>query len=103
MHIYVLKVIERLIQNDAWTDDDNQIVSEHFQKLVELKDEGILVMAGRTTHEGPSSFGIVVLNADYETSHDLMLNDPAVKKGIMTAELYPYHLALFDENYIKKG
>jgi uncharacterized protein YciI len=97
-YIYVLKVIERLIPDSAWTEADNAIVSRHFNKLVELKEEGKLVLAGRTTFEGPDSFGIVILKTSEEDARSIMLNDPAVKEGIMTANLYPYGVALISED-----
>lgn len=96
-YIYVLKVIPRLIKEEAWTEDDNEIVSRHFEKLLNLKSEGKLVLAGRTTHEGEDSFGIVILKATEAEARKIMLSDPAVESGIMTASLYPYGVAIISE------
>lgn len=96
-HIYILKLIERLYDDNAWTEKDNLIVTEHFNKLQELKSEGKLILAGRTTNEGKDTFGIVIIKADEEEAKIIMKSDPAVEQGIMTAELFPYRVALISE------
>lgn len=101
MHfIYKLKVIPRLIPSEAWTDADNEIVERHFSVLQDLQKQGKLILAGRTTHDGEDSFGIVILKGDEREARVIMENDPAVKEGIMTAELYPYRVALISEDNI---
>ena len=99
-HIYILKLISRLIPDENWTEADNKIVERHFYRLQDLKKEGKLILAGRTTQGGEDQFGIVILKADEEEARKLMNEDPAVKEGIMTAELYPYSVALIDENNV---
>ena len=43
----------------------------------------------------PSGMGIVILEVDSEEeARVLMENDPAVKEGIMEAQLFPYRVAL---------
>ncbi len=95
--IYILKLVKRLHCDEAWTDADNEIVKEHFEKLKALKADGRLILAGRTNNEGENTFGIVIINGDEEQATKLMKSDPAVKKGIMTAELFPYKVALISE------
>ncbi len=97
--LYTLKVISRLQQNDAWTAQDELIVSDHFEKLKQLKEIGKLILAGRTLREDPSDFGIVILRTETEDeAQKLMEGDPAVAQGIMNADLYPYRVALIKEN-----
>ncbi len=98
--IYMLKLIPRLVNNDAWTETDNEIVEKHFLKLQELKKDGRLILAGRTTHEGKDTFGIVIIKGTELEAQEMMANDPAVKEGIMTATLYPYRVALISEDNI---
>lgn len=102
-YIYVLKLIERLVHEEGWTATDKSIVSRHFEKLVALKESGKLVLAGRTTHEGEDSFGIVILDTEEDDARKLMNEDPAVAEGIMTAELFPYRVALISEENVSKG
>ena len=54
------------------------------------------MMAGRTENNDHSSFGLVIFKAELEKlAREIMHDDPAVKKRVMRAELYPYHIALF--------
>ncbi len=94
-YLYKLRPVDRLLTADSWTDEDNAIVEEHFKRLVELEAAGVLILAGRTLNEGDSQFGIVIFAAESEASaRQIMESDPAVVKGIMTAELFPYRVAL---------
>lgn len=53
-------------------------------------------MAGRTLNESdPSQFGIVILEVDAEEeARKIMEEDDAVKEKIMTAQLFPFRVAL---------
>lgn len=56
-------------------------------------------MAGRTLNADETAFGIVVFRADSETSaRQIMHDDPAVKLGVMHAELFPYRVALWSNS-----
>ncbi|MEH7343194.1 YciI family protein [Bacillus sp. JJ1532] len=91
--LYQLKLIPSLLDEDNWTDKENNIVQEHFEVLQSLEKEGKLILAGRTLDTDP--LGLVILEVDTEEEAiELMENDPAVKKGIMEAKLSPYRLAI---------
>ncbi|NMH67504.1 hypothetical protein HF072_01625 [Bacillus sp. RO3] len=93
--IYVLKLIPRLHKEENWTAADEDIVQGHFQRLKEFKEIGVVILAGRTLNEEEHAFGIVVFEAeDKEKAEAFMQEDPAVKEGIMTGELFPYRVAL---------
>ncbi len=93
--LYKLKLIPRLLAPEAWTDEDNAIVAEHFDRLKALHKEGILILAGRTLNEDASQFGLVIFKAATEEDARQFMNaDPAVSKGVMTATLFPYRVAL---------
>ena len=71
-------------------------VTEHFEYLQRLLAEGVLILAGRTLNTDPSAFGIVIFTAASEAeARAIVDNDPAVKSGVMRAELYPYRVALW--------
>jgi uncharacterized protein YciI len=81
---------------DGPTEREASIVREHFQYLQRLLDERVVLMAGRTLNADERAFGIIVLVATSEAvAADLVQNDPAVKHGIMNAELFPYRVALW--------
>ena len=93
--IYVLKLIPELFDENKWTSTEESIVEEHFKKLEFLLSEGKLVLAGKTLNLDEKTFGIVILEVESEVeAKNLMVNDPAVKGGIMIAELSPYRVAL---------
>ena len=77
------------------TPEEATIVAQHFAYLKDLTEQGVVVLAGRTLNNDASTFGIVILNAESEAfARNIMNNDPAVKNGVMRAELYPYRIAV---------
>jgi uncharacterized protein YciI len=98
--LYKLKLIPELLVEENWTDRENNMVYDHFKVLQGLLKENKLIMAGKTDNLDDSTFGLVILQVDCEkTARTIMENDPAVKGGIMSAELYPYSVALYNENF----
>lgn len=93
--IYVLKLIPYLLDEKNWTSKEEEIVNSHFHKLQELLKEGKLILAGRTQNMDEKTFGIVILEVDSEEeARAIMENDPSVLGGVMTAEIFPYKVAL---------
>ncbi|MBM6617386.1 YciI family protein [Bacillus suaedaesalsae] len=98
-YLYQLKLIPSLLNEDNWTERENEIVKEHFHMLQDLCEQGIVMMAGRTLVMEESGFGIVILEVDTEEeAKEIMKSDPAVKHGVMTATLFPYRVALFRDS-----
>ena len=78
--------------NDYGIEGTEEIVSEHFKYLQSLLKDGILLMAGRFSEV---LIGLSMIEAESkEAALEIMKNDPAVKKGIFHAELYPWRIAL---------
>jgi uncharacterized protein YciI len=78
------------------TEHESKSVGEHFKYLQRLTEDGTVLMAGRTLNNDERTFGIVVFLAESEEkAQELVRNDPAVKEGVMRAELYPYSVALW--------
>jgi uncharacterized protein YciI len=76
------------------TREEAAIVEEHLVYLTELAEKGTVLLFGRTTNLDANVFGIVIFKADSkESAMKIMNNDPAVRKGVMSAELYPYRIA----------
>jgi uncharacterized protein YciI len=92
--LYQLKLIPSMLDQTTWTEKENAIVQHHFEVLQTLQEEGKLLLAGRTLNADP--MGIVILEVDTEEEAiELMNNDPAVKNGMMEAQLFPYRVALY--------
>lgn len=76
------------------TDVERTAVQEHYNRLVQMLDEGNLILAGRTLNPR-NVLGIVVFETDNEeTARRVMADDPAVAKGVMRATLHPFRVAL---------
>ena len=77
-------------------EEESSILEEHVAYLQELTDRGVLHLAGRTQNQDDSTFGIIIFSAESEDSaRSIMNDDPAVKHGIMKAELFPYEIAFW--------
>jgi len=97
--IYVLRLAARLHDEQAWTKEDHAAVDQHFNRLKEASERGQVILAGRTAESLDKTFGIVVFEAkDQEAALGFMNGDPAVLAGVMTAELYPFSVALERKN-----
>lgn len=59
-YIYVLRLVSHLINENNWTEVENEIVNKHFIKLQELLKDGKLILAGRTLDMDEKRFGIVI-------------------------------------------
>ena len=101
--IYKLILVDRLFQEENWTSDDEAIVGEHFAHLQNLLKEGKLILAGKTAGLSTDTYGICIFRADsIEAAQTIMESDPAIQKGIMTATLQEYHVALYNNAYKKE-
>jgi len=97
--IYVLHLVSRLHDEQAWTKEDHAAVDRHFNRLKEAAGRGQVILAGRTSESLDKTFGIVVFEAkDQEAALEFMKDDPAVVAGVMTAELHPFSVALARKN-----
>ncbi|MEC0232503.1 MULTISPECIES: YciI family protein [Paenibacillus] len=93
--IYVIRLQPAYVDRSTWTDRENTIVEEHFQYLLQLKEAGELILAGRTETYDEKTFGIVILRVDNELEARLIMEqDPAVSSQLMISELYPYRIAV---------
>lgn len=94
--LYRIQPARLAMLSDGPTASEEAAVGEHFAYLQDLLAKGSLLMAGRTLTTDESSFGVVVFQADSESgARELMGNDPAVRSGVMRAELFPYRVALW--------
>lgn len=95
-YLYRLMPIRLGILTEGPTEHEAAIVGDHFAYLEQLTSQGRVLMAGRTLTTDENTFGIVVLVADSDSAAtELMRADPAVSRGVMTAELFPFHVALW--------
>lgn len=100
--LYRIKPARPEMLTDGPTDRETAIINEHFAYLEALVTQGIVIIAGRTLVTDERSFGIVILTAETEfEAMRIMDNDPAVKAGVMRAELFPFRLSLWSNKTLK--
>ncbi len=93
----VLTLTDKYKEEKNWTSEDQAVVGEHFQRLKKFRDEGVVVLAGRTNLplDNPDMAGLVIFYArDEKEALKFMEDDPAVKNRIMRAKVHPYGIAL---------
>ena len=96
-YLGVLTLSEKYKDEKNWTSGEQAIVGEHFQRLIKKKEEGIVVLAGRTELplDNPDMMGLVIFYAkDDKEALQFMMDDPAVKNKIMQTKVHPYGLAI---------
>jgi len=95
LFLYRIQPVRPEMLSVGETAEEEQTISEHFSYLKDLTEAGVVLLAGRTLNTDHSSFGIVIFSASSEEeARQIMLDDPAVKRRVMRAELYPYRIAL---------
>jgi uncharacterized protein YciI len=93
--LYRLSLIRPALLTEGPSVAEQATLGRHLAYLEELKARGSLVLAGRTLTTGPETFGIAVFEAsDAAEALAIMNADPAVAEGVMTAELFPYRVAV---------
>ena len=96
-YLGVLTLTDKYKDATKWTQNDEAIVREHFQRLVKFKTEGVVVLAGRTELplDNPEMMGLVIFYAkDDKEALQFMTDDPAVKHKIMQTKVHPYGIAM---------
>lgn len=93
----ILTLADKYKDEKNWTKQDEAITGEHFQRLVKMKNEGIVLLAGRTQLDlaDPTMMGLVIFYAkDEKEAIQFMQDDPAVKNKIMLVKVVPYAVAV---------
>ncbi len=92
--LYVLKAARVGILTEGPSENELPILTQHGAYLNDLSERGIVVLYGRTQNNDASTMGLVVFEAqDESTARSIMTNDPAITGGVMTGELYPYKIS----------
>ena len=94
-YLYKIQPTRLEMLSQGPTPDEAALVAQHLAYLQELAARGVVVLSGRTLNADERAFGVVIFRASSEeAARGVMTNDPAVKNGIMRAELYPYRIAV---------
>jgi ribosomal protein S18 acetylase RimI-like enzyme/uncharacterized protein YciI len=75
-------------------------IADHFSYLERLTGEGVVLLAGRTSNSDERTFGIVVFAAvSDDEAGEVVRMDPAVARGVMIAQLFPFSVALLSHDW----
>lgn len=78
------------------TEEEKQIMSEHFLYLEQKFNEGKVIVAGPCEDR---SMGVSIWEAgSREEAEEIMYNDPAVKAGIISVEIKNYRVSFWKSN-----
>ena len=95
-YIYVLRLTRANMLTEGPTEFEAAAVDDHFIRLQRLAADGVVFLAGRTLNSDATTFGIVVFAAENpEAAAEIVAADPAVRAGVMRAELFPYQIAVW--------
>ncbi len=98
--IYKLSINAPFRNKDKWTDQQEVIVSKHFNYLLKLKTNNVVLLAGKTNYDidHDENFGIVIFQSDtVEKAQSIMMKDPAVAAKLMSAKLYPFTISMIKD------
>lgn len=92
--MYRLRPSRSAMLTQGPTPDESRVIGEHFEYLTRAAAAGQVLLFGRTQTADESTFGIALLRfADAERAGEFMRADPAVRAGVMVAELFPFAVA----------
>jgi uncharacterized protein YciI len=73
---------------------ERDTVGAHVAYLEGLLAAGVVVLFGRTQTTDASTFGLVIFRAGSPIeAQQVMADDPAVRTGVMRADLFPFRIA----------
>ncbi len=94
-YLYKIQATRLGMLTEGPTPQEVETISNHFNYLKNLTEQGVAIFVGRTLTTDASTFGITIFKADTEeAAREIMNNDPAVIRGVMRAELYPFKVVL---------
>ncbi|MES2619354.1 MAG: YciI family protein [Bacteroidota bacterium] len=96
--MYVLRLTEQYRNEANWTEETKETVSQHFNYLKGLYENGVMKLVGKTDYDvaHDENRGFAIFEADsMEKANYIMNNDPCIVKGVMTAKLHPFNIALY--------
>jgi len=92
--LYRLQPTRPAMLTDGLTAEEREAVAEHLAYLQRLAAAGVVLLFGRTQTTDASTFGIVIYRAaSLDEARQVMAHDPAVRAGVMRADVFPFRVA----------
>lgn len=82
---------------EAWTAADEQVGTDHFERLRQAAADGVVILAGRSQDGiGPA---VVIFEADSEEEARAFVEaDPFLTSGLFRASMHPFRVAVAPES-----
>jgi len=94
-YLYRIQPTRPTMLTEGLTPREEEIISQHFNYLKQLTEQGVMILVGRTQNRDEDTFGIAIFQAaSEEEARTIMDSDPAVVHGVMSARLFPFRIAL---------
>jgi uncharacterized protein YciI len=91
IYLYTLHPTRPAMLTEGATDSERALAAQHWVYSQDLLKKEVVIFAGRTLVKTEDSFATVVIRANSEEEALAIMNeDPAVKKGLFRARLFPY-------------
>jgi len=98
--MYIVRPVRPEMVSESQTEAEEEIISQHFQYVHALVQEGRALVVGRTLNKDEEGFGLVIFRADdFESALALAEADPAVLHGVMRATVYPFRVVLLSSTW----
>lgn len=89
--IYEIKLFEQFKHKSKWQEKEHQTQKQHLDYLDSLTKEGVIEIAGIQSQGLTEQKGVILLTVkNYEEAHQIAMNDPSVKEGMMTVSIYSF-------------
>ncbi len=91
--IYEITLYEPYKNVSQWSDRERNIQERHLTYLDSLTKKGDLEIAGIVDPSLENQTGLIILSVDtYEQAQQIVVEDPSIKEGMMSARLRPIHI-----------
>lgn len=93
--LYKLQLVRGDMLRRGPAAQEEAVVEEHFAYLQDLNAKGAIILVGRPQTTDENTMGLAIFRAESEDEARRIMNgDPAVRKGVMRATLYPFKVVL---------
>lgn len=93
--IYVIRPVRPEMLATGMTADEQAAMAAHFAYLQAQASAGIVRLAGRTQTSDAATFGLCLFEAsDAAAAAAFTAADPAVARGVVRAEVFPFRTAI---------
>lgn len=96
-YIYVMEPVDpaKAASRETWTDHDRESFDLHWARLEQAKEEGVLLLAGRSPDPSGTGPAIVIFEAESdEAAQRFFEAEPFLTRGFVRATLYPFRIAI---------